>query len=68
VGRQDHLIYHLKVEQLLSCPFGAVIFNTDHGSQLISVAFFGMLIAAGVRISMDGCGLWMDHVLIERQW
>ena len=27
-----------------------------------------MLIAAGVRISMDGRGRWMDNVFIERVW
>jgi len=24
--------------------------------------------AAGIRISMDGRGRWMDNVFIERQW
>ena len=32
------------------------IFNTDQGSQFTSGAFTGVLIAAGVRISMDGRG------------
>jgi len=27
-----------------------------------------MLIAAGVRLSMDGRGRWMDNVFIERLW
>ena len=27
-----------------------------------------MLIEAGVRISMDGRGRWMDNVFIERVW
>jgi putative transposase len=27
-----------------------------------------MLIASGVRISMDGRGRWMDNVFIERLW
>jgi putative transposase len=44
------------------------IFNTDQGSQFTSAAFTGMLIAAGVRISMDGRGRWMDNVFIERLW
>ena len=44
------------------------IFNTDQGSQFTSAAFTGRLIAAGVRISMDGRGRWMDNVFIERLW
>ena len=44
------------------------IFNTDQGSQFTSVAFTGVLAAAGVRISMDGRGRWMDNVFIERLW
>ena len=44
------------------------IFNTDQGSQFTSAAFTGALMAAGVRISMDGRGRWMDNVFIERLW
>src|SRR6266446_355794 len=44
------------------------IFNTDQGSQFTSSAFTGVLMAAGVRISMDGRGRWMDNVFIERLW
>jgi len=44
------------------------IFNTDQGSQFTSAAFTGTLMAAGVRISMDGRGRWMDNVFIERLW
>ena len=44
------------------------IFNTDQGSQFTSAAFTGTLAAAGVRISMDGRGRWMDNVFIERLW
>jgi len=44
------------------------IFNTDQGSQFTSVAFIGTLAAAGIRISMDGRGRWMDNVFIERLW
>jgi putative transposase len=36
------------------------IFNSDQGSQFTSPRFTGVLQAAGVRISMDGCGRWMD--------
>jgi putative transposase len=44
------------------------IFNTDQGSQFTSTAFTGTLAAAGVEISMDGRGRWMDNVFIERLW
>jgi putative transposase len=44
------------------------IFNTDQGSQFTGTAFTGMLTAAGVKISMDGRGRWMDNVFIERVW
>jgi putative transposase len=49
--------------------FGAPeIFNTDQGSQFTSAAFTGTLAAAGIKISMDGRGRWMDNVFIERLW
>ena len=44
------------------------IFNTDQGSQFTSSRFTGVLQQAGVRISMDGRGRWMDNVFIERLW
>ena len=44
------------------------IFNTDQGSQFTSAIFTGRLAAAGIRISMDGRGRWMDNVFIERLW
>jgi len=44
------------------------IFNTDQGSQFTSEEFTGVLSDAGVRISMDGKGRWMDNVFIERLW
>jgi putative transposase len=33
-----------------------------------SAAFTGALAQAGVAISMDGRGRWMDNVFIERLW
>ena len=36
------------------------IFNTDQGSQFTSPRFTGALLAAGVQVSMDGRGRWMD--------
>ena len=44
------------------------IFNTDQGSQFTSLAFTQMLTDAGIQISMDGRGRWMDNVFIERLW
>ena len=44
------------------------IFNTDQGSQFTSMAFTGVLDRAGIQISMDGRGRWMDNVFIERLW
>ncbi len=44
------------------------IFNTDQGSQFTSHEFTNVLKQAGVKISMDGRGRWMDNVMIERLW
>jgi putative transposase len=44
------------------------IFNTDQGCQFTSDEFTGVLKEAGVQISMDGRGQWMDNVFIERLW
>ena len=49
--------------------YGApLISNTDQGSQFTSDAFTRLLLEAGVRISMDGKGRWMDNRFIERLW
>ena len=44
------------------------IFNTDQGSQFTSDDWITPLKAAGVAISMDGKGRWIDNVFIERLW
>ena len=44
------------------------VFNTDQGSQFTSLDFTAVLKDAGVAISMDGRGRWMDNVFIERLW
>lgn len=44
------------------------IFNTDQGSQFTGEDFTGVLKQAGVKISMDGKGRWLDNVFIERVW
>jgi len=37
-------------------------------AQFPSFAFTSTLKDVGIRISMDGCGRWMDNVFIERLW
>jgi len=44
------------------------IFNTDQGVQYTAEAFTGRLETAGVAVSMDGRGRWMDNVFVERLW
>jgi len=44
------------------------IFNTDQGAQFTSDAFTGRLRAAGIRISMDGRGRYIDNIFVERLW
>jgi putative transposase len=56
------------LEEALACHGQPEIFNTDQGSQFTSPRFTGVLQRAGVRISMDGRGRWMDNVFIERLW
>jgi len=44
------------------------IFNSDQGVQYTAAAFTGRLESAGVAISMDGRGRWLDNVFVERLW
>ena len=44
------------------------VFNTDQGSQFTSEAFTSVLVAHGVRISMDSVGSYMDNVFVEPLW
>jgi len=44
------------------------IFNSDQGGQFTSQEFIRRLVAAGVRISMDGRGRIYDNIFIERLW
>ena len=44
------------------------VFNTDQGAQFTAAAWTGRLEAAGVAVSMDGRGRWLDNVLVERLW
>ena len=44
------------------------IFNTDQGCQFTSEEFTAPLLAAGVKLSMDGKGRALDNVFVERLW
>lgn len=44
------------------------IMNTDQGSQFTGSAWITTLTEAGVRISMDGRGKYLDNIFIERLW
>jgi putative transposase len=44
------------------------IFNTDQGAQFTSVQFQAPLLAAQVRLSMDGRGRVFDNIFVERLW
>jgi putative transposase len=44
------------------------IFNTDQGAQFTSEGWIERLKVAGVAISMDGKGRWIDNIFIERLW
>lgn len=44
------------------------IFNTDQGSQFTAEAFTQVLLARGIKISMDGKGRCLDNVFVERLW
>ncbi len=42
--------------------------NTDQGSQFTGSAWITTLTEAGVSISMDGRGRYLDNIFIERLW
>jgi putative transposase len=44
------------------------IFNTDQGVQYTSADFTRTLLAADVRISMNGAGRCFDNIMVERLW
>jgi putative transposase len=45
-----------------------LIANTDQGSQFTSEAYLDAVESAGVDVSMDGRGRWIDNRFIERLW
>ena len=44
------------------------IMNTDQGCHFTASKWQEQLVEAGVKISMDGRGRWIDNVMIERFW
>ncbi len=44
------------------------IWNSDQGSHFTSPQYTGLLVAADVRISMDGRGRAHDNIFVERLW
>ena len=56
------------LQEALSDYGAPEIFNTDQGSQFTDEAFTKVLVARGVRVSMDGKGRWVDNVFVERLW
>ena len=56
------------LEEALSRHGTPDIFNTDQGAQFTSEAFTDVLKEAGIDISMDGKGRWIDNVFVERLW
>lgn len=45
-----------------------LVSNTDQGSQFTSPMFIDAVESAGVDVSMDGRGRWIDNRFIERLW
>lgn len=44
------------------------IFNSDQGAQFTSIYFTQLLLANGIKISMDAKGRAFDNIFIERLW
>lgn len=44
------------------------IWNSDQGSHFTSPQYTGLLRAAGVQVSMDGRGRFVDNIFTERLW
>jgi putative transposase len=45
-----------------------LISNTDQGAQFTSEEFLDAVESAGVEVSMDSRGRWMDNRFVERLW
>jgi putative transposase len=55
-------------EALARAGRAPLISNTDQGSQFTSPGYIDAVQSAGVEVSMDGRGRWMDNRFIERLW
>jgi putative transposase len=55
-------------EALVHAQSSPLISNTDQGPQYTSPGFIDAVQSAGVQVSMDGRGRWMDNRFIERLW
>jgi putative transposase len=64
----------LEMDFVLLCAEAALatatpqIINSDQGSHFTSEGFTGRFLRAGVHISMDGRGRYMDNIFTERLW
>jgi putative transposase len=56
------------VQRALAAHGTPEIFNSDQGCQFTSAEFTGLLLARGVKLSMDGKGRCLDNVFVERLW
>ena len=56
------------LERALASYDAPDIFNSDQGCQFTSAEFTGVLLARGIKVSMDGKGRCLDNVFIERLW
>ena len=55
-------------ERALETGRRPLISNTDQGCQFTSEAYLEAVESAGVDVSMDGRGRWIDNRFIERLW
>ncbi len=55
-------------ERALESGRHPLIGNTDQGSQFTSEGYLEAVESAGVDVSMDGRGRWIDNRFIERLW
>ena len=56
------------LEEALRVYGAPEIFNSDQGATFTSPDFTGILLDAGVKISMDGKGRALDNIITERLW
>jgi putative transposase len=54
--------------EMALCGGKPQIFNSDQGSQFTADAYTSILKNAGIQISMDGRGRYLDNIFIERLW